>query len=140
MLLSILLSCLFYHFHVFIRSLSFCFINLLITFDSYIYNICYVLMHIKDHTPPYIPHTPDIWSLSLSVCMHVSVCLVMHTGESITFTHPWALKGLMYCGEAERSQCEGQMRVYQMSFRHLFCFKQTASNTQALICSQVVLI
>ncbi len=135
MLLSMLLSCLFCHFHVFIRSLSFCFIYLLITFDSYIYNK-YVLMHIKDHTPPYIPHTPGIWSLSLSVYACVTVCLVMHTGESITFTHPWALKGLMYCGEAERSQCEGQMRVYQMSFHHLFCFKQT----QALICSQVVLI
>lgn len=49
-------------------------------------------MHIKDQTPPYIP-TPEIWSLSLSVYACVIVCLVMHTGESITFTHHWALKG-----------------------------------------------
>jgi len=37
-------------------------------FDTYIYNICYVLMYIKDQTPPYIP-SPEIWSLSLSQCV-----------------------------------------------------------------------
>lgn len=52
-------------FHIFILSL---FIYLFtMASDCYIYNICDVLMHIKDRTPPYIP-TPEICSLRLSQC------------------------------------------------------------------------
>lgn len=65
-----------------------------VCFVSFIYNLCHVLMYIEDQTPPYKhSHSRNLESVSRSLRARVRARLVTRMGESISFTHHWALKG-----------------------------------------------